>query len=302
MFNEASGIEEFCSRLRPILDGLSMSYEAVFVDDGSEDDSVQAVLRTAWPESRVVSLARNVGHQRAIEAGLSVARGEWIVTMDADGQHPPALIPEMVHLAINGDLDVVYTARSKRGDDQLAKRTSALAYYRISRWLTGVPIGDSQADFRLVSRRVIDHLADVRGEKVLRLLLPSLGPRSAVLDYEALPRISGRSRFGLGHQVSMAVDSALTFSSKPLRLVAAMAWVLALASFVWLLVVVATYLTEGAVAGWSSVMTAVLFVGGMSLLGLSIIGSYVARIHDMVKQQPRYFVDRISAPTSSEDE
>ena len=300
MYNEQEGIVRFCVELRQVLDLCAVPYEVLFVDDASSDSSVAEVLSLGWQHVQVVSLASNVGHQRAIDAGILESRGNWVVTMDADGQHPPALIPEMTELAQTEDLDVVYTRRISRREESGLRRLPALVYYRIIRFLTGIPIADSQADFRLMSRSVIEHLSDVRGDRVLRLLLPASGVRSKTLDYVARERIAGSSRYGLSRQIRLAIDSALGFSSKPLRMVAVMGWVVAAFAFLWLLGVVITYLVAGTVAGWASVMAAVLLVGGMSLLGQAIIGSYVARIHDLVRNEPRFFI-RATYPKRASD-
>lgn len=293
MFNEAGGITQFCHDLRPVLSALDVPYEVLLIDDGSVDESGATALSLEWPELTVVTLARNVGHQEALEAGLALSRGDLVITMDSDGQHPAALIPPMIHTAEESGVDVVYTQRTERREDSWGKRTSALSYYRLVRWLTGVPIADSQADFRLMTRRVLESLGPVRGDRVLRMLLPYLGFTSATLEFQAQERISGRGRYGLRRQISLGLNSIVNFSSRPLRLVAAMGWLLSLASLIWLAVVVVTWLTNGAVVGWTSVMTAVLFVGAMSLLGLSIVGAYLARIYDILKGYPRYIVSDV---------
>jgi dolichol-phosphate mannosyltransferase len=293
VFNEADGIVEFCGRLRGVLSQMQRSYEVVFVDDGSTDGSAEAILDLHWEQCKVVQLVRNAGHQCALEAGLGVATGSLLITMDSDGQHPPSLIPEMVRLAVSGDLDVVYTKRMARQEDSFLKRAAALGYYRIARILTGIDIPDSQADFRLISRRVCSDIDQVPGDKVLRLLLPSIGYRSTVLTYEALPRIAGEGRFGIRRQIGMATNTAIGFSAKPLRLVASMALVLALVAFIWLIVVFVTFLATRTVDGWASVMTAVLLVGSLTLLSLAILGEYLARIHDLIKGHPRYAIDRV---------
>ena len=292
VFNEAAGIVEFCGRLRGILSQMPYPYEVVFVDDGSTDGSTEAILDLQWEQCKVVQLVRNAGHQSALEAGLELAIGSLLITMDSDGQHPPSLIPEMVRLAIAEDLDVVYTRREARQEDSVLKRTAALGYYKVARILTGIDIPDSQADFRLITRRVCSDIARVPGEKVLRLLLPSIGYRSAVLTYEALPRIAGEGRFGFRRQIGMASSSILGFSAKPLRLVASMALVLSVVTFIWLITVFITFLATRTVDGWASLMTAVLFVGSLTLLSLAIVGEYLARIHDLIKGHPRYVIDR----------
>lgn len=298
MYNEAAGIAAFCARLRTVLDSMDVSYEVLIVDDGSGDGCGHIVLQQAWPQCRLVSLAKNVGHQRALEAGLSVAHGDYIVTMDADGQHPPELVPVMLTSALTNGVDVVYGVRATRSEEAAVRRSPALAYYRLVRWLTDVPIADSQADFRLISRSVLETVNAVEGEKVVRMLLPSLGYGSSVVEFEAGERIAGESRFGLRRQVRLALDSVFGFSAKPLRLVAGMGWLLSIAAFLWFIVVLLTWVLNGAISGWTSVMSAVLLVGGMSLLGLSIIGEYVARIHDMMKKHPRFVITGVTAGIS----
>jgi glycosyltransferase involved in cell wall biosynthesis len=302
MYNEEKGLAEFCGQLRPILDSLEIPYEFLLVDDGSTDASIKAALSQGWPECTVIALAHNVGHQVALEAGMLAARGQWIVTLDADGQHPPELIPAMLDIAVTQSLDVVYTSRLTREEDRFFKRSSALAYYRIVRALTGVSVGNSQADFRLISARVVEDIRSVPGDKVLRLLLPSIGYRSTVLTYEARPRIAGVGRFGVGRQLRMARDSILGFSSKPLRLIAALGVVLSLAALAWLAVVFVTYVATRTITGWASVMTAVLLVGGLTLLSLSIVGEYVARIYDLLRQHPRYSIADVLTSKDSTDE
>lgn len=293
MFNEQDGIAEFAARLQVTLDSLSQPYEVVLVDDGSKDDTVNVVRNLQWPEVRLVVLARNVGHQRALEAGISVARGRFIVTLDSDGQHPPELIPRMIDCAERSGVDVVYMTRSDRSDDTRYRKVTALAYYRLMRWLTDVNIADSQADFRLMTRRVAQEISPIRGDHVLRILLPALGLKSTSLQYEADERIAGTSRYGFRRQVRLAADSVIGASSKPLRLMAVTGWVVSLLAFIWLVSVIVTWILQGTVTGWASVMTAVLFLGGISLLGLSLIGAYVARIHDVVRSYPRFVVERI---------
>jgi len=292
MFNEEAGIGVFCSQLRGELDALGLPYEVVLVDDGSSDRTIEVIQQEQWPSAKVVILTRNVGHQRALEAGIALARGELVVTMDSDGQHPPSVLNEMVSLAQDSSVDVVYARRTERGKEGLVRKVTATAYYRIMRLVTGVPISDGQADFRLVRRSALQTISAVQGDKTMRMLLPYLGFKSVTIDYVAAPRISGHSRFGLRRQVGLAVDSVINFSSRPLRFVALMALILAMSALVWLGLVLVTWWRARAIVGWTSVMTAVLFVGAMTLLALAIVGSYLARIYDIVKAHPRTVVAR----------
>ena len=290
LFNESSGITLFAEQLREVLDSLSVEYEVIFVDDGSQDGTATIASNLGWQQLTIMILARNVGHQNAIDAGLSIARGNWIVTMDGDGQHPPVVVEKMYSKALEGGVDVVYTTRSSRATDSIGKKSAALLYYRVIRWLTEVPIENSQADFRLVSRRLLNEVQSIPGERVLRLLLPAIGFKSEVVEYEAAPRISGKGRFGLHRQLGMAINSILGFSSKPLKLIASLGVIVTVVAAVWLIAVIFSFLAGRNVEGWTSVISAVLAVGGVTLLSLSIIGSYIARIHDLLNGYPRYSI------------
>jgi glycosyltransferase involved in cell wall biosynthesis len=290
LFNESEGVGIFAEELRSALGALNVSYEVIFVDDGSVDGTAMVAARLNWTELKILVLSMNVGHQNAIEAGLSVAQGKWIVTMDGDGQHPPTLISTLYRTAEETGVDVVYTSRLSRDADSLSKRSTALLYYRVMRWLTEVPIRNSQADFRLISRHVLNQIRAIPGDKVLRLLLPSIGFRSALVEYETAPRIAGKGRFGRRRQIRLTIDSVLGFSSKPLKLIASLGVIVTAVAAAWLVSVLFSFLAGENVEGWTSVMSAVLAVGGVTLLSLSIVGSYIARIHDLLKGYPRYSI------------
>jgi len=295
VYDEQDVARTFALGLREVLDTMGIAYEVIFVDDGSQDKTSTILKSLEWPQAYVAILARNVGHQAAIDAGLSIAHGEYVLTMDGDGQHPVDLIPELLNVARGQGVDVVYTVQKSRENDSPGKRFFALTYYKAVRWLTGVPLADSQADFRLMRSRVLEVVKHVPGDRVLRLLLPSIGFTSTTLTYEVKPRIAGRGRFGFRRQLSIAAQSFVGFSSKPLRLVASAGFALSLLAIVWFGIVLATYVSQRTIVGWTSVMTAVLLVGGLTLLSLSVVGAYVARIHDMIKKHPRYFISRVDS-------
>ena len=294
MFNEAEGIVEFLQELKVFLEDLGRTYEVLVVDDGSRDTSVERALSIHWRECRVLALSKNCGHQIALEAGMAASRGTWVLTMDSDGQHPPECIQYMISAALDEDADVVYMRQPDRTNDSWAKRSAATMYYRIIRTITKVPIADSQADFRLIHRPVVEAVLKVPGDKVLRLLLPAIGYRSVTLEYSARDRIAGKGRFGAGWQFKMALLSILGFTSAPLRLVALSGLVISAGAAFWLLYVLVTYMQTRTVTGWSSVMAAVLTIGGLTLLSVSVVGEYLARVYDLLKAHPKYsarFVD-----------
>lgn len=293
MFNEEDGILTFLGGLRSCLDSLNLNYEVVVVDDGSSDHSIQKVQSMAWDQCKILALSRNCGHQIALEAGIAGARGSWVLTMDSDGQHPAELIEEMLQTAISEDLDVVYARQRLRRTDTAAKKFMAHLYYKVVRLITRVPVADGQADFRIMSRQVVDDILEVPGDKVLRLLIPSAGYASSTLEYDVQDRIAGKGRYGLSRQMRMAVDSILQFSSVPLRFVAVVGLGLSILAAFWLVTVVVAYFQTRTVAGWSSVMAAVLTIGGLTLVSLSVLGEYLARIYIMMRRHPRYIVREV---------
>jgi len=293
VFNEAEGIARFLVDLRVTLDSLHVPYEIIVVDDGSTDQTVKEVLASDWPAVRLVLLNRNVGHQTALDAGTDCAAGRWIVTMDGDGQHPPESLPHMYEAALNQHVDVVYAISDSRVGQSRAKRFFALNYYRMMRFLSDSDIEDSQADFRLISRRVADEVRGVKGDRVMRLLLPTMGYASCIVPYTMRERIAGRGRFGVGRQFRLTWTSIVGFSAKPLKLMALLALSVTAAALFWIAYVLLTFLLGNVLPGWTSVITAVLILGSFLLLGQAMLGFYVAALFDMTKGNPRYSIRRI---------
>jgi len=238
----------------------------------------------------LVRLNANVGHQPALEAGLQFALGQLVVTMDADLQHPPSVIPQLVRTAIDRGVDVVYAIRSDRSDESWFKRSSALWYYRIMRSLTGVRIMDHAADFRLMTRFVVDVVNAIPEKKVYRLLLPSLGFRSTAVVFQSAPRRAGKSKYGLRRMFALALRSSVQFSPHPLRLVALIGLVTSVLAFIWLAFVLGAYLTGSALGGWPSLMSVTLVLGGIILFSLGVVGEYVGEIFGTLKGRPHYVI------------
>jgi dolichol-phosphate mannosyltransferase len=293
MYNEREAVDHFVARLRPVLDGLDVPYEVVAVDDGSSDATVARLvqLREEWPRLRVVSLRRNVGHQTALAAGLAAAHGAFVVTIDADLQDPPEVIGEMLAAARTGDVDVVYGVRGDRSTDTKFKRKTARVYYWTMRRLVGRWVSDNAGDFRLMSRAVVDVLNALPEQRpVYRLVVPSLGFRSAEVTYARAQRVAGETKYPLSKMIKMTLDSVTSFSAAPLRIAT---W-LGLLSFLVCLGLMVSGLVAwsmgGTVPGWTSLYIAVLLLGGVQLICLGLLGEYIGRIYAATQNRPQFLV------------
>ncbi len=293
MYNEAEAVDHFVARLRPVLDGLNITYEVVAVDDGSKDATVARLMaiRAGWPQLRIVKLRRNVGHQVALSAGLNAAQYDYVVSIDADLQDPPETIVEMLALAQSQNLDVVYGVRSDRTSDTPFKRITAGLYYRIARKMVGDWITDQGGDFRLLSRDVVNVLVQLPDRRpVYRLLVPSLGFTSGTVEYVREKRVAGETKYPLSKMIRLSVDSITSFSAAPLRFAT---W-LGLISFVVCIALMISglvaYLSGVVVPGWTSLYIAVLLLGGVQLVCLGLLGEYIGRLYDASQHRPPFLV------------
>jgi len=293
MYNEREAVDHFVARLRPVLDGLGVTYEVVAVDDGSRDATVARLieLRRGWPELRVVALRRNVGHQTALRAGLRSAHGDYVVSIDADLQDPPEVIGEMLAAARARGVDVVYGVRGDRSTDTSFKRNTAGLYYWVMRRLVGPWVSDNAGDFRLMSRAVVDVLNDLPEQRpVYRLVVPSLGFSSAEVAYTRAERVAGETKYPLSKMIKLTLDSVTSFSAAPLRIAT---W-LGLLSFVLCLALIVSGLAAwgfGAVVpGWTSLYIAVQLLGGIHLICLGLLGEYIGRIYAATQNRPQFLV------------
>jgi len=300
MYNEEAVIPIFVDRLRPVLDGLALPYEVVAVDDGSADKTATLLFEQAreWPELRLVKLRRNSGHQAALTAGLQRARGDWVVSIDADLQDPPETIVEMLRLAREQGLDVVYGVRSDRSTDTAFKRLTAGAYYRLMRRIVGGEMPSQAGDFRLLSREAVDVLTRLpERTPVYRLLVPSLGFASGTVAYARERRAAGETKYPVRKMVALAWDSAANFSAAPLRL-ATWLGVTAFVACLGLMVFGVVVWANGTVIpGWTSLFLAVLLLASVQLICLGLLGEYVSRIYRTVQNRPTFHIGFDSAET-----
>jgi polyisoprenyl-phosphate glycosyltransferase len=298
VFNEEDVLPLLAARLCPVLDGIGEPYEVVMVDDGSTDatPAVLAGIRRGWPELRVLRLRRNSGHQAALTAGLFRARGDYVVSIDADLQDPPETIPRMLDLARSTNLDIVYGVRSDRSTDTAFKRWTADVYYRLMRRLVGKQMPSHAGDFRLLSRATVDALKDLPERlPVFRLLVPWTGFPSGEVSYVREERAAGRTKYPLGKMFKLAADSVTSFSAAPLRAVTWLGLGGVVLCGVLLTAAIVAFVSGSTVSGWASMYVAVLFLGAVQLLCLGLLGEYVGRIYQAVQARPSYFVGYDSA-------
>lgn len=292
-FNEEAVIQSTHERLARVLDGLDLPAEIVYVDDGSRDGTFPALtkIQTTDARVRVLRLSRNFGHQIACTAGLRQAAGDAVVLIDADLQDPPELIPDMLSKWRTG-FQVVYGTRVLRAGESWFKKTSAKLFYRIINRLSDVHIPLDTGDFRLLDRRVVDAvLAMPERDRFLRGMVAWTGFRQTALPYEREARPAGASKYPLRKMLHFAGDGVLSFSLAPLKLATVLGFTvsgMALAGIVYALLV--RLVTHAWVAGWTSLILAVLFMGGVQLICLGVIGEYLGRIYGESKRRPLYFV------------
>lgn len=298
VYNEADVLDEFHRRTVAALEPIGASFEIVFTDNRSTDASLDVLRRLAAADTRVrvVALSRNFGKQRSLTAGIDHARGDAVVLIDSDLQDPPELIPELVQRWRAG-ADMVYGQRTTRQGEGFAKRNLTKVFYRLIGRLSETPLPHHTGDFRLMSRKVVDALRSMREEnRYLPGMVAWLGFRQEALAYDRPGRTSGTTKFRPGHLFRFAIDGITSFSDKPLRMSSAAGAFITTAAFLYAAWVVVRRLVigpEAAIPGFTSVLVAVLFLGGVQLLSIGVLGEYIGRIYNETKRRPLYVVDEL---------
>jgi polyisoprenyl-phosphate glycosyltransferase len=293
-FNEEHALPLFVQRVTAVLDALDRTGELVIVDDGSTDGTWRVILAAseADPRIRGIRLARNFGHQLALTAGMAAADGDAVVTLDADLQHPPELIPQLLGTARLG-YDVVYAVRAPDDSEGPWKRLSAKIFYLMLNRLTSLQLPEGAADFRYMSRRVVNILTSMpERHRFLRGMTRWAGFRQTFVPYRRSDRNGGQTKYGLGSMLALAWDAVTSFSALPLRLAGIMGVGVSFLGFIYLGYAVALHVfTNSTVSGWTSVTAAVLVLGGVQLICLGIFGQYLGRMYEDVKGRPLFLVD-----------
>ncbi|MBU0629616.1 MAG: glycosyltransferase family 2 protein [Candidatus Margulisbacteria bacterium] len=291
--DEAGNLPELFSRLAAVLRPLTNDYELILIDDGSRDDSWRLISEAARSEPRIKALrfSRNFGQMAALTAGLDLAMGDAIIMMDADLQHPPELLPRLIE-KWRGGAEIVNTIRHETGNGNLFKRLTARVFYRLINLFSGLTLPAGAADFRLLGRKAADSLKGFREQaRFLRGLVNWLGFRQEFIEYRVDKRPSGKSKYSLRKMAAFSLDGIFSFSVLPLRLAAALGLLVAAASFIYLgYTLYIRFFTDRAIEGWASVLGALLFIGGLQLAFLGLIGEYIGRIYEEAKQRPLYIV------------
>lgn len=293
--NEAENIQLFHARVSDVLAGLELSYEIVCVNDGSRDQTLSRLLALQEQDAHlcILDLSRNFGKEAALTAGLDQARGSLVIPIDADLQDPPELIPALIAKWREG-YDVVNAVREMREGESWAKRGSAHLFYRILNRLSDVPIPPDTGDFRLLSRAAVDALRQMpERRRFMKGMFAWVGFPTAEIRYRRAGRHAGRTNWNYWRLWNFAIEGITSFSQVPLRIasyIGLFTAVLALLYGAFLLL--RTLLFGNPVSGYPSIMVAILFLGGMQLLGLGVIGEYIGRIYEETKHRPVYIIRR----------
>ncbi|MBG1232198.1 glycosyltransferase family 2 protein [Aestuariivirga litoralis] len=293
MFNEEEGVEGFFARLIPILRKVTEDYEVVCIDDGSSDRTLPALEQQHAKDARikVLSLSRNFGKDISLSAGLDYARGRAVIPIDADLQDPPELIPEMVAKWREG-FDVVYARRISRDVDDTQKRLSANWFYRIHNWIADVRIPDNVGDYRLMDRRVVSALQALPEKtRFMKGLFAWVGFKQTGIDYSREARAAGTTKWRYWKLWNFALDGLTASSTMPLRIWTYFGVALGLFSIFYALwLVLRTALYGNPVPGYASLMVTVLILGSINIIATGILGEYVGRIYNEVRNRPLYLV------------
>jgi glycosyltransferase involved in cell wall biosynthesis len=293
IYNEASSCKEFFERVIPALSSITENFELVCVNDGSTDDSSSLLQQLHGDDSRIklVNLTRNFGKELALTAGLDLATGDAVIPMDADLQDPPELIPKLVERWLEG-FDMVVAVRDDRRSDSWMKRNAANMFYRVIGRIGEVPVPSNAGDFRLIDRTVVEVLKRLpERNRFMKGIFAWVGFRQAIVTYARPPRAAGESKWGYWKLWNLALEGIFSMTMMPLRVWTYFGISVALFAGCYMVFIIARTLLYGVdVAGYPSLIVAILFFSGINMVGLGILGEYVGRIFVEVKQRPLYLI------------
>ena len=295
VYNEEDNLREFHKRITEVMSQEPYDYKIVFVNDGSSDGSAVVLSELAEEDDHIEAflLSRNYGHQMALTCGLDNAEGDAIVTMDGDMQHPPEIVPQLLRLWEQGN-EIVITKRLATEDAGFFKNITSATYYKLINAMSKVEITPGGSDFRLMDRIAVDAFKQYRERaRFIRGLVNTLGFKVAEVEFVAPPRFAGQSKFNLRKMLHFALDGITAFSNLPLRWAFYTGLIMGLISMALLgHVLYEKFVDEDIVPGWATTMVSILFLGGIQLVGIGILGEYIGRIFEEIKHRPLYLVSR----------
>ncbi|MDB2562783.1 glycosyltransferase family 2 protein [Sulfurimonas sp.] len=293
-YNEEEVIEHFLKNITKILISSKKSFEIIFVDDGSKDDTLNVLItsKQSYEHIRIIKLSRNFGKEVALTAGIDATRGETVVPIDVDLQDPPELILEFIEKYEEG-YDVVLGKRADRTTDTYAKKFSAEAFYKFHNKISDINIPNNVGDYRLMSRRVVEEIKKLpESQRFMKGIFAWIGFKTATVEYKRESRIAGESSFNGWKLWNFALDGITSFSTVPLRIWLYLGVIIAALSFVYGSIIIVKTLMFGIDSpGYASMLTTVLFLGGVQLMGIGILGEYIGRIYMESKNRPVYIIE-----------
>jgi glycosyltransferase involved in cell wall biosynthesis len=307
VFNEAESLPLLFDHLKPVLHALPYTFEILFVDDGSTDQTYELITENQRHDRRIkaLSFSRNFGHQVALTAGLQYATGDAVITMDGDLQHPPSLIPSLIEKWREG-FQIVFTTREATADEPLLKKITSHLFYRIINAFSDTPVQPFGADFRLLDRKVVNGLNTLEErDRFLRGLIGWMGYSATGVPFTADARVAGTSKYSTKKMIKLAIDGITSFSAAPLHFVTYLGLIVSFFSFLYgLYSIYAYFFTSRTIPGWTSILVAVLFLGGVQLISIGFLGEYLIRVYNETKGRPLFIIKDslsidISRPTSS---
>lgn len=293
IYNEEDNIPALYERLRDVIEPMGLSYEFIFINDGSRDQSLALIHTLATRDERVryIDFSRNFGHQIAVTAGLDLAAGQAAVIIDADLQDPPELIPSL-YAKLQQGYEVVYAKRRTRQGESAAKKLTAKLFYRILARITNISIPVDTGDFRIISRKVVEALKQMPEQsKFIRGQISWIGYRQTFVEYDRAERAGGETGYTYSKMLRLALDGITAFSDAPLKAATISGFLVSgIAFLVLLYTLYARFVTGDYEPGWPSLMTSILFLGGVQLIAVGIIGEYISRLSANVRQRPLYII------------
>ena len=293
VYNEVSNLTLMLNAIKKVLSPLPYLYNVIFVDDGSDDDSLQFIKQLAITNSEVnyISFSRNFGHQNALKAGFDMSSADAVISMDGDMQHPPEVIPSLLALWEQGN-DIVYTIRKDHREMPMMKRKTSDLFYNILNRLSSIELEKGTADFRLLDKKVVDVLREIKEYDLFwRGLVKWLGFKQISIEYTPAERATGKSKYTYKKMMEFALRGITSFSTKPLTIAIYLGFVSALLSVLYVPYALIGHYYGYSTSGWASVIVTIAFFGGVQLMILGIIGMYLGKLFMQSKQRPHYIIN-----------